>query len=228
MSIRDGKAIYHYFLKKEGSNHIAKPVTLAYMVDFAKKENPKHILEFGSGIGTISYALLENSNVHIDMYEGNKWCIEQLEKNLQDYKDRITIITSLGTPPQREEYGLIIVDGGGSGRDDFGSDDAVLSIIKKVKNIKNLYFEGRRKEQQVEVFKFLKDTYTFKMTFHKPMFYKGEKLTGGRSYTLTKSNIKPLREFKYYYWLYFHMSENAVRIRRKIAKTFTSEFSHKE
>jgi hypothetical protein len=112
----------------------------------------------GSGIGTITYTLLEYSEASVDSYESNEWCRAQLTSNI-GHSPRVTVIPTYRLLPPRREYDLVIVDGG-TGRDrDF--EDATINTVeiflKSLDRVGTILVEGDRVTQRVLIRRALKD-----------------------------------------------------------------------
>lgn len=151
-----GTEVFSLFRAKEGSAHIATPLSIARVIELAK--DAKNILEFGAGIGTMTYGLLKYTNAFIEIYEDNEFCREQLSKNLEGYEDRFLVTETFLEFPKRKEYDLIIFD------DDYGRcvhrglcffHDHIIPTT--------LHFEGVRRRQRREIRHALSDRYTCKI-----------------------------------------------------------------
>lgn len=74
--------------------------------------------------------------------ENNKFCIEQLKKNLKDFEGKYIIVndtSELGL--QGNQFDLIVIDAGG----DLPSDVGVMSIENMVERQGVIFIEGYRK-----------------------------------------------------------------------------------
>jgi predicted O-methyltransferase YrrM len=54
------KSIRDEFKRKPGSQHIASEFALAYLSALLNKVKPDSVLEFGAGIGTVTYFLMKH------------------------------------------------------------------------------------------------------------------------------------------------------------------------
>lgn len=108
------KSVHEEFSKKPGAKHIASEFALAYLSAVLSKVKPSAVLEFGAGIGTITYSLLKHpSNVgHVTTVENNPFCLEQFATNIpQEYSDRYDLIEDdTGLTPGKQAFDLVIVD----------------------------------------------------------------------------------------------------------------------
>jgi len=71
------------------------------------------VLEFGAGIGTLTYLLLgvRDPRLNVVALETNPFCLAQLERNIpEEFKPRLTVIPTAGSVPQMH-FDLIVVDG---------------------------------------------------------------------------------------------------------------------
>lgn len=179
----ESSEIYNKFKNQVGSQHIASPVTIAVLSEICRVEKPKRILEIGGGIGTISYTLLKNSNAFIDIYEDNDFCINKLNENLAQFSGRFNIINSYHILPPVREYDLMIIDGGSGNTNDVQDGGETITtwlFIKYLENVKSIYFEGRRKLQQIMVYKALFKNYKIEvMTYSDSINSQGIVYKGG-------------------------------------------------
>ena len=137
--------IFNTFKKKEGSKHIATPLSIQVVRMLAKRS--KKILEIGSGIGTLSYTILANSDVWLTMYEDNAFCIGELKKNLREFYGRSTLITSYTKMPPEQYFDLVIVDGGNGQEHDGGYKKFIFDLFSTTYP-KVIYIEGVRRPQR--------------------------------------------------------------------------------
>lgn len=152
--------IYKLFKEKQGSEHIATPISIEKVAELAR--GAKDILEFGAGIGTLTYSALANSDAFVEIYEDNEFCIERLSENLDGYEGRYALITSYGFMPRRKKYDLIIVDGG-MGGDDGGTTNWIQNMFSDRLEPTLVYFEGARLFQRKQVRHALFRRYTCKI-----------------------------------------------------------------
>lgn len=110
------QSVFDLFSQKPGSEHIASCFALSYLNAMLRTKKPKSILEFGAGIGTITYLLLSHpSNIEsVVATENNPFCLEQLNINLTNQmKQRVEIVAELkGLVKFQQKFDLVIFDGG--------------------------------------------------------------------------------------------------------------------
>ena len=110
-----GNAIFTEFKAKPGSDQIANPGAIWFLIHILGKLQPKVILECGTGIGTLTKTVAGEvpKDSRIVAIEDNDFCLTQLQMNLKDEQGRFEVITneedlaSLGLKTD-----LIIADGG--------------------------------------------------------------------------------------------------------------------
>ena len=110
---RLAREVHARFAAKPGSGHIATEFALAHLAALLATHPVKSVLEFGSGIGTITSLLLERlpSDARIVCTEKNAFCREQFDLNIPAAaRDRIELIPQ-GRPKIKERFDLIVVDG---------------------------------------------------------------------------------------------------------------------
>ena len=102
--------VYRRFREKPGSAHIASWGALACLATVVRKYRPKAVLEFGCGIGTITYLLLSaSSEIRILGIEANDFCLDQLERNIPpELRSRLDV-AQLGDRT-KGQFDLVIID----------------------------------------------------------------------------------------------------------------------
>jgi hypothetical protein len=95
-----------------GEKHIATRRALICLATVVRKHQPKEVLEFGTGIGTITYLLLSaGTELNVVGVEDSPFCIEQLQRNIpEEFKPRLTVVSKNEVPVDRR-FDLIVVDG---------------------------------------------------------------------------------------------------------------------
>lgn len=149
--------VLNKFKQLGGAEHIATVVNIREIIKICKEQNPKRILELGGGIGALSYAMLLNSQAHIDIYEDNKFCEEKLNENLKEFRGRYTIIPCYRILPPESEYDLMIVDGGN--KESFHPEWFYIHYLKQIKAI---YIEGYRRSQYAWISRALFNCYVYR------------------------------------------------------------------
>lgn len=114
------KSIYDEFAQKPGAQHIASEFALAYLSAVLNKVKPNSVLEFGAGIGTITYFLMKHpANIgHVTTTENHPFCLEQFAANIsEEFNSRYDLIIDDGNlVPGQRPYDLVIVDNSVSAR----------------------------------------------------------------------------------------------------------------
>lgn len=108
-------SIFTEFKAKPGSDQIANPGAIAFLIHILGRTQPEVVLECGSGIGTLTKTIINEvpAETRLVAIEDNDFCLSQLETNLLEVQDRFKIVTneedlaSLGLKTD-----LIIADGG--------------------------------------------------------------------------------------------------------------------
>jgi hypothetical protein len=103
--------VHRRFASRPGSEHIASRVALAHLSALLRHQTPNTILEFGAGIGTITYLLLTQlPKAKVLCTEHHHFCREQLGRNIPDaLKSRLEVLHG---PPTSGNFDLVIIDGG--------------------------------------------------------------------------------------------------------------------
>lgn len=177
--------IYSEFKKKEGSQHIATPVSIEVLL----RLNPKTVIEMGGGIGTLTYTLT-SLGASVDVYEDNVFCQRELNKNVSGHN----LLKDYDIVPPRKEYDLLIVDGATGKWNDGGSISAVDKILNSLESVKHVYIEGGRNMQRSRVRKILKRKYVYTLTN-----FTGD-MKGGLLIKCRKSPNRIFRLANYIFW----------------------------
>lgn len=195
-------ALYTDFNHKPGGSHIAKPTTIDFLIQFCKSEKPRYILELGGGIGTLTFTALKYSNAHVDVYEQNDFCKEQLLKNVSSVRgeDRLTLIDIYTTLPPRRDYDLMIIDGGEAQDHQHGYAETVWLFINYLNSLKAIYVDGRRPAQRKQARMALRNKGYYKLTRHKDLMYKGQNYMGGLEFKIYPHKSKLVQLANYYFW----------------------------
>ena len=109
------REVHRLFASKPGARHIASEFALAHLGAVLNQAHPDRVLEFGAGIGTITYFLLNHPGgiAQVTATEENEFCIGELSNNIGDrYAGRYRLVTE----PARLDvstghYDLVVVDG---------------------------------------------------------------------------------------------------------------------
>ena len=132
------ETVHHIFSGKDGSSHIATISSLYNILVLTKTYDFSLVVDIGSGIGTISYLVLENTNLPVISYETNSWCIEHQMKNLKECRN-YNLHTSIDEflKSLDKEYFLII--------DDYLSWKNLIRILSRTPKV--IFIEGYRNKQ---------------------------------------------------------------------------------
>ena len=104
--------VFRRFHPLPGSQHIASRYALAHLATVLRQNEIKSVVEFGVGIGTITYLLLTypKPTRTVVSTERDAFCLEQLERNLPtDLRARLTVISDGSLP--RGDFDLAVIDG---------------------------------------------------------------------------------------------------------------------
>lgn len=107
------RRVYRAFARKPGSGHIASEVALAHVAAVVRVGKIKSVLEFGAGIGTVTYLLLDclPKDRTLVSTEHDPFCRDQLARNLPaDMRQGFRVLC----PHEKEgseSFDLVIVDG---------------------------------------------------------------------------------------------------------------------
>ena len=109
---RLARSVHKRFKFRPGSDHIASAGALAHLAALLRTERVKSVLEFGSGIGTVSYLLLTTppKDRHVVSVERNPFCLSQLTRNIpQELGPRFSIHRGKTVPD--DDFDLVVIDG---------------------------------------------------------------------------------------------------------------------
>jgi hypothetical protein len=103
--------VHRLFSAKPHSQHIASRFALAHLAALVRGREFRSVLEFGAGIGTMTYLLLSRlPTATVECTERNETCLAALSVNIPESLRGRLIVHSNGTVPNRA-FDLIIVDG---------------------------------------------------------------------------------------------------------------------
>lgn len=200
-------SVYEAFKQKNGSEHISSPIGIQILLEIIRETNPRNILEVGGGIGALSFAALKYSDAHIDIFENNLFCLEELKKNLKGYEGRYTLLEDYNNfKLPHNSYDLLIIDGGGHA--------FIRNLISKCDHIGGLIIEGSRREQRKQARKALSAKYVFRPEryIHVQKEYKG----ANRIYCY-RSNNPVFRFLSYWFWEILIFEEIKLSLRYRLS-----------
>jgi hypothetical protein len=101
--------IHRLFSAKPHSEHIASEFALAHLAAVLRTNDVQSALEFGAGIGTLTYLLLSHG-LAVECTEKHPICLAALDENLPpEMRERLTVHSR--RPPPAKPFDLIIIDG---------------------------------------------------------------------------------------------------------------------
>ncbi|MEZ5179681.1 MAG: hypothetical protein R2746_15775 [Acidimicrobiales bacterium] len=115
-----GIAVFDRFVARPGSGYIASGFALGWIIDLVERRRPERILEVGSGIGTITSAVLEARDrtgaggLHVAVEDG-PFCLEQFAANLGPRAAEVVVVpraADVVAAVGHVAFDLVIVDGG--------------------------------------------------------------------------------------------------------------------
>ena len=104
--------VHRRFASRPGAEHIATRRALACLSAVVRLHEPTTVLEFGMGIGTITYLLLSTlPRLNLIGLEANPFCLAQLDRNIPDeLKPRLRIVTERNATLDGR-FDLVVIDG---------------------------------------------------------------------------------------------------------------------
>lgn len=115
-----GIEVYDRFVVRPGSGYIASGFALGHIIALVERRRPERVLEVGSGIGTITTAVLEARDrsgapgLHVAV-EDVPFCVEQFAANLGPRAEEVVLVPRAAAVVDAVgpvEFDLVIVDGG--------------------------------------------------------------------------------------------------------------------
>ena len=109
---RVAESVHERFASRPGSQYMASIFALANLAAVLRRHQPRSVVEFGAGIGTITYLLLTYGSEDriVVSTEHHPFCLKQLKRNIPAALwKRLTVISD-GREPSGE-FDLAIIDG---------------------------------------------------------------------------------------------------------------------
>lgn len=159
---------YREYASSPGSEYIVSEFGLYNILKLVKKYRCKNILEIGLGIGTIAGGILKyfgknKLEIKYTGTENNKFCLDQIAKNLSFFRSNLTIYNFLNEIPSSAKYDLIIID---------GLDPSLKIITKKLNPGGIIIIEGDRSDQTKLIRNFFpKSLFSPRVSIHKNQPY---------------------------------------------------------
>ena len=127
---RLARDIHKRFSWKTGSKHIATKFALAHLSAVLRTTEIRSVLEFGAGIGTISYLLLNElpNDVQVECTEHSDFCRSQLSHNIPSSLYERLIIHETKQPMLKNQFDLVIIDGSVSRDTGFFADGSICFV----------------------------------------------------------------------------------------------------
>jgi hypothetical protein len=123
------RRVHSQFAPQFGSDHIASDVSLAHLAAITRQYPVRSVIEFGSGIGTITSLLLARlpRDTRIVCTEHSEWCLQQFEQNIPA-AERSRIELLHGRPDIVEPFDLVVIDGPISSGSRFAREGSIIFI----------------------------------------------------------------------------------------------------
>ena len=135
---------YKFFSDKKGNEHIASEGALRYILKYLKRDEARTILEIGTGIGTVCYAIrraVHGGYLDRDLAyygtEANEFCKKKFKENLNDQQN-VIIFDSLDKVPVSLCFDFVVVD---------GQDPALRTLPERLNRHGIVFIEGGRRSQ---------------------------------------------------------------------------------
>jgi predicted O-methyltransferase YrrM len=109
----NARNVHQLFSAKQHSEHVASEFALAHLAAILRTHDIGSVLEFGAGIGTITYLLLTtlSENVRVHCTERDELYLALLNQNLtRDMQSRLVVHTAADAP-LKGGFDLVIIDG---------------------------------------------------------------------------------------------------------------------
>lgn len=191
---------YRTFSAKDGSQHIATPITIQALIDLNKEMPIRYVLEMGAGIGTISYTLLKYTDANVDLYEDNHFCQGELAKNLSGFTERCKLLTDYSQKPTRSSYDLFVVDGGSGKGEDGGRMKIVQFLAAALDDVKVCYIEGGRHTQRTLLRRTLSRRFRYRLVEYDYAEAEGQIFKGGLAIHCQPTRSVIIRWINFIYW----------------------------
>jgi hypothetical protein len=132
---------YKKYSAADGSQFIASEYALYRILKLIQKFKPKHVLEVGVGIGTISDSILKSDfEFQPSLYgtEKNPFCLEKLPENMNSSFGKLNLFPDIQTLPTNVNFNFVIID---------GKEENLVSLKNHMYERCIVVIEGDRKDQ---------------------------------------------------------------------------------
>jgi hypothetical protein len=132
---------YRKYSAADGSHFIASEYALYRILRLIQKFKPKHILEVGVGIGTISDSIIKSTFEFQPILYGtekNQFCLEKLPRNMKSTFGKLNLFPDIQTLPTTVIFNFIIID---------GKEKDLISLKNHMDSRCIVVIEGDRKDQ---------------------------------------------------------------------------------
>ena len=124
------RQVHSRFAAQVGSEHIASTLSLAHIAAITRQFPIRSVVEFGSGIGTITSVLLARlpRETRIVCTEHKEWCRQQFEQNIPaSERSRIELLPDKG-PAITESFDFVVLDGPISAGSAFAREGSIVFV----------------------------------------------------------------------------------------------------
>jgi protein-L-isoaspartate O-methyltransferase len=151
--------LWNHFVRRpgaavDGEVGIASMHAIGGLLRLIRRKRPARVLEIGSGIGTLTYAIAASQSRDVPergrifyTVENHPFCIAEMEKNLAGLDELYTRVGSVGEIPGDLRFDLIVVDGGG----DLPNDMGVMRFADRLAKGGVIFVEGGRGFQREQI-----------------------------------------------------------------------------
>ncbi len=135
---------YKIFSEQEGNEHIASEGALRYILKYLRRRSARNMLEIGTGIGTVCFAVLRGVEAgYLDRdlayygTEADPFCNRKIRENI-GIDPRVHMFESFHAAPATLRFDVAVVDG----------QDSALALLPERMNRRGIIFvEGGRGSQ---------------------------------------------------------------------------------
>jgi phospholipid N-methyltransferase len=208
------KKLHDKYRQKDGGEQVALEFSISSLQSLLHTKKPKYILELGGGLGTLTELILTQSDAKLDVVENNKWCVNQLQSNMSQFRE-FNLIDDYAKLKTNHEADFLVVD----------VNNGIYPISKLVKNSRNIhiiFIEGHHLAHRLSISRALIQIKK-NQKLHDLRPYKGAKgcaffeVSADDSFLHLKSKLTFLIS---YLPLYFSLS--LIKVRSRLGKLLDS------